>query len=575
MAESENQHKKKNKKNYRNSENALAELFGVGFEEEKPNELKEIINSIDNKTTDASIQDNKNIDNNTKDTKETKRLVVGETLIGKKFGRYKGQLREIKVYYGGYVLPLINNKFLTLKQEHYDQILEEFLSSEEGKTYERPTEEERKEAQEKVKVAEENYEKKLEEEVKNEDAQIQPGKSALSLKVDESRQEEKSEKEEVKEATPTLDSEDQKFADDLRAEEAKAVEYIENKKYTKEQIKEIRKTLDSEKRMSSASRVLIIILATFIAGVLGFFVYRYIKGTYVNLELNLLSDEVTLKTGDSFIASDYVELITDDSSAYVIYPTLDTDNVGTYTVEYVATNNYKNVKKSLKVNVIDGVAPTITLTQSEIKLVRNKDEENQEVDLSSYIDKIEDNIDSDIEPSISEFSWDEDEQFITYTVTDSAGNESTVELKVVIEDKVECGKNAVYDDETNTCSCKSGYTGDAYKACSLKQSSSSSTNNSSSSSSSNSSSNNGNTSGGNTQPSPSVDNSPFISGVHPVTVSVDTDINDVIALLNSGVSSSSTYSINVFEVNTSVAGTYTVYFSGYDGASASTTVTVQ
>ena len=166
--------------------NAFAEIYGV--ENKNTNELKEIVDSISEEPTEVSISptpeeqvDNK-IEENNKEVKQLKKLAIGETLIGSKFGRYQGSLRELKIYYGGYVLPIIDNHFPTLKKEHYDQILEEFLNSEEGKQYERPTEQEKKEAQEKVRLVELNYEKQLQEQSQNENAQIQPAKSALALK---------------------------------------------------------------------------------------------------------------------------------------------------------------------------------------------------------------------------------------------------------------------------------------------------------------------------------------------------------------------------------------------------------
>ena len=89
-----------------------------------------------------------------------KKLKAGETLIGEKYFKFNGWQRPIKIYYGGYVVPLFCDEFLILDQDDYDRVLNEFLSSEEGKQYEQPTEQEKKEAQEKVISYEVDYRKK-------------------------------------------------------------------------------------------------------------------------------------------------------------------------------------------------------------------------------------------------------------------------------------------------------------------------------------------------------------------------------------------------------------------------------
>ena len=99
-----------------------------------------------------------------------------------------------------------------------------------------------------------------------------------------------------------------------------------------------------------------------------------------------------------------------------------------------------------------------------------------------------DNIDpdEDLYVEVNSLDWSKDEQSLTYRVKDSAGNAGNAVLLVKIEDKAVCDPNAIYNSTTNTCHCKSGYTGDGH-ACSLIQSSpASSGSDSSSSGSSNS-----------------------------------------------------------------------------------------
>ena len=76
----------------------------------------------------------------------TKKLVPGQTVIkvvdtdtGKKFVRST-------IYFGNHTMPMVDGKFKSLKDDVYRQFLREFLSSDAGKDYDPPTEEEIKEA---------------------------------------------------------------------------------------------------------------------------------------------------------------------------------------------------------------------------------------------------------------------------------------------------------------------------------------------------------------------------------------------------------------------------------------------
>lgn len=68
---------------------------------------------------------------------------------------------------------------------------------------------------------------------------------------------------------------------------------------------------------------------------------------------------------------------------------------------------------------------------------------------------------------------------------------------------------------------------------------------------------------------------PYINGVRTINIAIDSSIHDLTYSLQSGITSSSSYSIDYAEVNLSVPGTYTVYYYGSDGASASCSVIVE
>ena len=402
-------------------------------------------------------------------------LIPGETLIGViSDGNVSGEYRErIEVYYGNFVLvyPGDGNKFRPLKKEKYNKMLDEFLASQEGEKYRRPSEEEKDAAFQEVKKVVKTYLEKKKADATAENT-LQPGRAILAQQVQEKRK--KIIETEKGQPLDPQEEEIQRFKDDIAEEEQKAVEFIQNKNYTRQQIKEIRKGLDSEKRRSTLGTVAIIAVALFILGVAVFLVKDIIVKMHALIELDLKQNEITIRAGDSFIPSDYVKYVTDDESIYVIYPSLDTQDVGSHSLDFVATNGIKNVRKTMIVNVIDGDSPTIVLTDEEIKLVRNRDEDG--FDALKYVKEVHDNIDADedLYVEVNDLDWEKDEQSLSYRVKDSSGNAGSAVLLVKIEDKAVCDKNAVYNSATNTCSCKSGYSGDGI-ACKLIQSSSSGT----------------------------------------------------------------------------------------------------
>lgn len=79
-----------------------------------------------------------------------KPLSIGNTRIGTKRGMYNGAYRELSIYYGNYVKPMIGGQFLRMDETAYRHILEDFLNSDEGRKYKIPTEEEYSHANEVV-----------------------------------------------------------------------------------------------------------------------------------------------------------------------------------------------------------------------------------------------------------------------------------------------------------------------------------------------------------------------------------------------------------------------------------------
>ena len=472
---------KKEKRNSRNiQKRALSDLFTSEMEN---------VSEVEQKITEESVA--KENDSHQKegngsvaqpDVQSKLQLVPGETLIGTKTGKIGGEFRELDIYYGNYVLPLIRNNFLVLKKDEYLRMLNGFLDSEEGQIYERPSEEQIEQSFVDAQQLQKKYLKDLLMQKASETTQ--PGRSFQISEENEAS------------GFPSSSEggqPDETFADDPTNED-KAVEFIQSQKFSKEQILAMRKDIKKGNRRSTLATVLIAFVSVAILGFAIFLIKDLIVRAHALIELELKQNSITIRAGDAFNPSDYVKYVTEDESVYIIYPSLDTEDVGEHSIDFVATNGIKNVRKTMTVNVIDGDSPTIVLTDEEIKLVRNRDEET--FDALKYVKEVHDNIDpdEDLYVEVNDLDWEKEEQSLSYRVKDSSGNAGKAVLLVKIEDKAVCDKNATYNSASNTCSCKSGYSGDGI-ACKLIQSSSGGT---AASGSGNSSGSGGTGSSGNT-----------------------------------------------------------------------------
>ena len=446
---------------------SVSELFATDIEEQKTG-INEYVHSV------LEEANGEKADTQVEEKDDTLKLIPGETLLKTMVGLVSGQPQTIKIYYGNYVT--VNGSYRPFKTDVYEKTLEEFLASEEGSRYERPSEEENEAAIAEVKRVMAAYQKK--QELIRSSNILQPGRTLLApeTKTEVPPEEEKPE-------------EQQTFSDDPPSEEAKGIEFIRNKNYSKQFIDEARKEFHSEKRRSIFGMIAITLISTVVLALAIYLIKDIVIKMRALIELELKANEITIRAGDAFSPSDYVRYVTEDESVYVIYPSLDTKDVGIHRLDYVATNGIKNVKKTLKVFVIDGESPIITLTSEEITLVRNRDEDG--FDPLSYVKEVHDNLDEDLDIEVNDLDWSKDEQSLTYRVKDSSGNSGKAVLLVKIEDKMICDKNAIYNSTTNTCRCKSGYEGDG-TACKLEYSHQSSSAASSDSENSNSSGSSGN-----------------------------------------------------------------------------------
>ena len=452
---------KKEKRDSRNiQKRALSDLFTSEMENVSEVEQKITEESVAKENDSQQKEGNGSVAQS--DVQSKLQLVPGKTLIGTKTGKIGGEFRELDIYYGNYVLPLIRNNFLVLKKDEYLRMLNGFLDSEEGQIYERPSEEQIEQSFVDAQQLQKKYLRDLLMQKASETTQ--PGRSFQISEENEAS------------GFPTSSEggqPDETFADDPTNED-KAVEFIQSQKFSKEQILAMRKDIKKGNRRSTLATALIAFISVAILGFAIFLIKDLIVRAHALIELELKQNSITIRAGDAFNPSDYVKYVTKDESVYIIYPSLDTEDVGEHSIDFVATNGIKNVRKTMTVNVIDGDSPTIVLTDEEIKLVRNRDEET--FDALKYVKEVHDNIDpdEDLYVEVNDLDWEKEEQSLSYRVKDSSGNAGKAVLLVKIEDKAVCDKNATYNSASNTCSCKSGYSGDGI-ACKLIQSSSGST----------------------------------------------------------------------------------------------------
>ena len=81
--------------------------------------------------------------------------------------------------------------------------------------------------------------------------------------------------------------------------------------------------------------------------------------------------------------------------------------------------------------MVDTTAPVITLKQDEISLIREEDVFEPE----EYVKELYDSCDPDPKLTTGRLDWNLDEQDITYVVSDSSGNRSMASLHVLIKDR--------------------------------------------------------------------------------------------------------------------------------------------
>lgn len=161
------------------------------------------------------------------------------------------------------------------------------------------------------------------------------------------------------------------------------------------------------------------------------FIIGLLSILFINLapHISLLGDnEINID-----VFSDYKEfgykasyLFKDITSSVLVDSNLDTTKIGKYNIKYELKYGNYHVTKERIVNVVDRKKPSIKLLGSENATACPS---------SEYIEEgyeVTDNYDTDLNDKVV-FNNSKDE--ITYTVSDSSGNENSVKRKIVYDDK--------------------------------------------------------------------------------------------------------------------------------------------
>lgn len=293
----------------------------------------------------------------------------------------------------------------------------------------------------------------------------------------------------------------------------------------------------AEVRLSIVKAALIfvpVLVAIVLLSITAFYGSELIGFLTSDLYIELTADTITLEVGDVFMPENYIEDYTEGDDITISLPSLDTTKIGTYQVEYLISNEFRTKRQTLEVEIVDTIAPVITLSADTITLTAG-----DEFVCGIYYE-VSDNYDSDVDVSCASLSSLPGEYEVIITATDSSGNTSSTILQVVIVEN-----NAVTEGVTSSGSSSNDNSEDT------------------TSESSQSTIDSGSTLG-----------EPYISGQLSYSVPVGTSTDDFVWLVSSSITASSNITISFSQVNLYVAGTYTFTIRTADGASATGTVIV-
>lgn len=374
-----------------------------------------------------------------------------------------------------------------------------------------------------------------------------------------------------------------------------------------------------EKHISQTAKVLLITLLSILAvtGGVAFYYRGYIYDYIADPNIILTNEVVQLDIDAPFNADEYV--INNDGVPYEVVDAnlVDTSVNGKkidkttkvlsrYEVKYIIKNRARTHNKTLVVEVIDNKPPEIELKKELVLLVRGS--ETNSFNPKYFIKALKDNYSEEKNIKVeypTTFDWNETTFQVEYKATDEVGNSTTKVLNVGVmaseeerrlaeeaerkRKEEEAAKNKPTDTPKPTSApAKPTSAPSKPKATATPKPKPKNTATSTPKPTS-APKDNGGGSTNTPTPKPKDTNTPtptkkpatptpkpkaYINGVHNISVPVGTSQGTIMKQLMKGVSGSGQIWLDCSNVNTTVAGSYKVYFESDDGVTKTATVTV-
>lgn len=179
--------------------------------------------------------------------------------------------------------------------------------------------------------------------------------------------------------------------------------------------------------------VLIVLILIAIAGVV-FYLYENSKLTALNISL-IGDSDITLNLNDEYLEPGITAIYGKNnvSNSVITNSTLDNTKIGTYDIVYSINYKRKSTSITRKVNIVDTIAPEITLKgESEVSLyINGKYEELGYTAIDNYDGDITDKVTIDNQVDLTKAG----DYKIIYSITDTSGNTSTKERTVKVKNK--------------------------------------------------------------------------------------------------------------------------------------------
>lgn len=185
--------------------------------------------------------------------------------------------------------------------------------------------------------------------------------------------------------------------------------------------------------MSTKRKVLIAILSVLLIGAIVLGVLYYTDKPHMELVIEGKTTEYTVEVGDKFTAPKgeafYKSLFVPhgDDVDVAVSGTVDTEKIGTYEIKYKAEKGSTIKESTVTVKVVDTEAPVISLKKSDNPYTSPGKKYKEEGFTAT------DNYDGDLTDKVVRT---ETKDNVTYSVTDSSGNEAKIVRQIIYKDVV-------------------------------------------------------------------------------------------------------------------------------------------